>query len=112
MSPVNSFTMRRIFSLFIILFFTCCEDGNMHEQYFNPEDFNLLDLAEIDGFWQDASIIDTSFQSAGGTIFGAYPGFLEGISLFDDSNAIRISVFKIKILLLMRWSLELKMWQF
>ena len=68
--------------------------SSIHELYFNPEDLSLLDLAEIDGFWQDVSKIDTSFQSGGGTLFVTYPGFLEGISLFDDSNAIRISVFK------------------
>lgn len=86
--------MRKIIHLFSILIISCCcEESNQHAKYFNPEDLSLLDLATIDGFWQDVSSIDTSFRGGGGSLFNSYPGFLDGIGLFDDNNAIWISVF-------------------
>ena len=84
---------KLIFFVIILVCIIGCENENeKQEKFFNPENLGLLDLVNIDGFWDDDSIIDTSFNG-GGALFKLHPGFLEGISLWNEDKRVVISVF-------------------
>ena len=85
--------MKKLIILIILGCIIGCENENeKQEKFFNPENLGLLDLVNIDGFWDDDSIIDTSFNG-GGALFKLHPGFLEGISLWNEDKRVVISVF-------------------
>jgi hypothetical protein len=52
------FEMKNIIYLLILTCIIGCEKNEQNEKYFDPENLGLLDLANIDGFWDDDSIID------------------------------------------------------
>ena len=84
--------MKRIIYFLILACFIGCEKDEQNEKYFDPENLGLLDLANIDGFWDDDSNIYTSFNG-GGQIFKLHPGFLGGIGLYNGDKTIVTSVF-------------------
>ena len=87
--------MKKIFCLSSIVFLCCCcEIFKQPEKHFDPEKLNQLEIADIEGFWEDASRIDTSFHGGGGSLFSEYAGFLGGMGSYDDYGAIWISVFE------------------
>jgi len=73
-----------ILLILILTFIIGCENENQ-EKIFDPKNIPLLDLANIDGFWENDSIIDTTYYPGG--LFERYPGFLEGINLYGENNA-------------------------
>ena len=94
---MNSETlMKKLIILIILASIIGCEKENgKQEKFFNPENLGSLDLANINGFWDDDSTIDTSFS--GGMIFEKHPGYLEGICIFNrEDKHVWISVFTTK----------------
>ena len=88
--------MKSIISLLFLACILSCENRNgEQEKFFSPEKLDLLNLANIDGFWINQSI-DTSFNGGGGEIFNLHPGFIEGIGLFNSNQMIWVSVFTSK----------------
>ena len=83
--------MKKTLYFIVILLFSCqCQIFDQPEKFFDPEDLVLLDLADMNGFWQDDEEIDTTFR--GREYEGQ--GYLGGISLSDeDNNAIWITVY-------------------
>ena len=81
---------KALYFIVILAFSFQCEIFDQTEEYFDPEDLVLLDLADIKGFWQDVEEIDTTFR--GREYEGQ--GYLGGITLSDeDNNAICITVY-------------------
>ncbi len=83
--------MKKTFYFIVILLFSCqCEIFDQAEKFFDPQDLVLLDLADINGFWQNVEEIDTTFR--GRELEGQ--GYLGGITLSDeDNNEICITVY-------------------
>ena len=85
------FVMRKIIFLLILTCLIGCEKKNeKHDKLFDPEKLGNLELAKINGFWNEGSINETS---VGNALFTLHPGFLGGIELFDEDHTIVISVF-------------------
>lgn len=72
------------------------DDTNQNDgKFFNPENLNQLDLANIDDYWTEGIKIDTSFNMEGH--FENHPGFIDGIRLYSQNGkAIWVTVFKSK----------------
>ena len=88
-----------IFLLIILISIISCQnenDNENQEKFFNPVNLGKLDLANIDGFWNNDSNIDTSFNGGGGVLFESHLGFIEGIGLYNEDKAVWISVFTTK----------------
>jgi len=87
--------------LILILFVSLlgCDKNNNPDlkdvKYFDSENLNQLNLANIDNYWDEGLNIDTSFYM--GANFENHSGFIEGIRLYTgNGKAIWISVFKTK----------------
>ena len=85
-----------VFLLFLACIFSCENRNGKQEEFFSPEKLDLLNLANINGFWINQSIIDTSFNGGGGELFNLHPGFIEGIGLFNSDQMVWVSVFTSK----------------
>ena len=82
---------KSIYLIILVCIIGCEKENEKQEKFFDPEYLGLLDLVNIDGFWNDDSIIDTSDYT--GANFENHLGFLEGISLYTEDKAVWISVF-------------------
>jgi hypothetical protein len=84
--------MKKLILLLIIMVcITGCEKDKQHEKFFDPENLSLLNLANIDGFWDDDEIIDTSYNME--MSFESHSGSLKGINLYSEKKLVWISVF-------------------
>jgi len=84
--------MKKLILLIIIMvYITGCEKDKQHEKFFDTENLSLLDLANIDGFWDDDEIIDTSYNME--MSFESHSGSLKGINLYSEKKLVWISVF-------------------
>lgn len=91
--------MKKIlFLIFFISLLGCDKDNETDvrsEKYFDSNNLDELNLANIDDFWSDGIKIDTSFYM--GANFENHSGFIEGIKLYSgNGKAIWVSVFKTK----------------
>ncbi|MBN1597339.1 MAG: hypothetical protein JW894_03530 [Bacteroidales bacterium] len=86
--------MKKLIVLLSLTCFLYCDKENKTqetEKYFDPDKLELLDLANIEGFWEQGEYIDTSYSI--GSIFENRPGFLDGIRLYSESKAVWITIF-------------------
>ena len=84
---------KAVLLLTLISLISCEKEKEKTDAFFNPENLESLELANIDGFWEDISSIDTSYGGAGGVIFDRFPGFLQGIGLNAEKKSIWVTVF-------------------
>jgi len=81
-----------IFLIIVLTFIIGCENEHeKQEKFFNPSKLDQLDLANLDGFWDDEVILDTSFNADAN--FKRHTGFLKGIIIYNGNKSVWISVF-------------------
>ncbi len=82
--------------IFLLLLIGCDKDNDLkRDKYFDSNNLDELNLANIDNFWSEGVNIDTSYYM--GANFENHSGFIEGIRLYSgNGKAIWISVFKTK----------------
>lgn len=81
-----------IFLILVLTFIIGCENENeKKEKFFNPSQLDLLDLANIAGFWDEEAIFDTSYNADAN--FKRHKGFLKGIIIYNGNKSVWISVF-------------------
>lgn len=89
--------MKGFVFLLLLVCIISCENGNeKQDKFFYPEKLGLLNITNIDEFWDDELDIDTSFSGGGGALFDLHPGFLDGIGLYNNSQMVWVSVFSSK----------------
>jgi hypothetical protein len=89
---------KLLFLIFFIPLLGCDKDNDTDsksEKYFDSNNLEKLNLANIDNFWSEGINIDTSFYM--GADFESNSEFIEGIRLYSGNlKSILISVFKTK----------------
>jgi len=94
----NKTTSLKIFKLgFIIIAFLSfigCEKNPLphKENFFNPENFSLLELEDVDNFWIGDSIKHISDYIC--ACFENHPGFINGVRYNGVNKNIGVSVFR------------------
>ena len=77
----------------LTLFYGCGKDNDQKELFFHPNNLLSLELAELNGFWDNSLIIDTSFGGGPGVLFEMQTGFLDGLGLYNDDQIVWVNVF-------------------
>ena len=79
--------------ILLTFIYGCGMNDNHKYAFFHPDNLLDLELLEINGFWNDVSMIDTSFGGGPGVLFEMQPGFLDGIGVYDDDQMVWVNVF-------------------
>jgi len=98
--------MKKIIFLLILAIPGSCKNDEQHDKLFNPENFDQLDLANISGFWDVNSDIDTSFDNE--EFFQINPDFIDGIWLHNEDKSVKISVFTTRDIALIAMDARIK----
>ncbi len=80
--------MKPLFYLLILTILFSCEKDNKHDKYFNSNDISKIELENIDDFWEN----DTINNSSDG-MFDNYSGYIDGIAHRGEVKGVGISVF-------------------
>ena len=73
----------------------CIKDKQLltpQDKYFDPQNLQLLDLKNVNEFWLDDAIKDSSEYIS--TLFNEHPGFIKGIRYEGEIKSISVSIFQ------------------
>ena len=80
-----------IISVFFLAALVSCEDAS-HEKHFNAENFDALNLANIDVFWDYTLGIDTA--KTNGENFTRSDGYVDCIRYYQAGRYVCVTVFE------------------